>query len=141
MEDIHFYLTKADAEFVTNFIRKQKENPSLYYKLWLDAFKSMFDTENYMPTQFVIFYVLSGAELIKYTFVAMVSNLSFNGFLDDIKHRVKPTDQLIGPYVSEKYSSEWNDEMISIIKMYNRYSIQGMVSNHGATPQSMSNLI
>lgn len=112
-----YLLTDQERERVLRFISEQLENPLIYYRMWLEGYRSLFDPDTYMPMQIVKFYVLSGREIIEYSYACDTQITSLNDFKNRIIHDGCKGNvaQFIGPWVPADSSIK---EMAAIIKIY-----------------------
>lgn len=109
-------LTQKEYEFVSKFLQTREEDSYMYYGIWLDGFRSLFDPKNHQPMQVLKFYVLlNNRELEMLNYVTDTHTTSFSDYRNRIIREAKNYGTLIGPHIPD--DSQFKD-MVKIIKIF-----------------------
>ena len=109
-------LTNEERMQVVKFIENLHDDSILYYGVWLDGFRSLFDPASHQPMQIIRFYVLNGNEIIQYSYIADTHTTPFGEYRSRIIREAKNLGTLIGPHIPD--DSAFKD-MVDIIHIYN----------------------
>lgn len=128
-----YELTKDERMQVDKFLGNLRDDSVLYYGIWLDGFRSLFDPASHQPMQMVKFYVLNRNEITQYSYVMDTYTITFGEYRNKIIREAKNLGTLIGPHIPD--NSVFKD-MVNIIHIYN-----GMHSNPTPPAHNISSLI
>ena len=117
-----YELTNEERMQVVKFLENLRDDSTIYYGIWLDSFRSLFDPASHLPMQIIKFYVLNRNEITQYSYVMDTHTTTFGEYRNKIIREAKNLGTLIGPHIPD--NSAFKD-MVNIIHIYN-----GKNSNH-----------
>lgn len=111
-----YELTKDERMQVDKFLENLRDDSVLYYGIWLDGFRSLFDPVSYVPMQIIKFYVLNRNKITQHSCIMDTHATTFGEYRNKIIREAKNLGTLIGPHIPD--NSAFKD-MVNIIHIYN----------------------